>query len=91
MCDCIANLENQAKEKMGEQLPNIQRAGFIHKSWMVTGPVQGTVLSQPIEIDYVSTTKKGKEQTKTRIINIVPSYCPFCGENLEKVGGEGAA
>jgi hypothetical protein len=83
MCNCIQEIENRLKEKYAPKLPTLKHVGFSNKAFIFKGNVTGTVLSQPIDVDYTQTTKTGREQYKTEIVRMVPSYCPFCGEKLE--------
>ena len=83
MCNCIQEIENRLREKYAPKLPTLKHVGFSNKALMLEGTVTGTVLFQPIDVDYTKTTKTGREQHKTEIVRMVPSYCPFCGEKLE--------
>lgn len=79
MCDCIQEIEKRVKEEFAPKYPGVKSIGFSNKAF----DGRGTILSQPIDIEYTRTTKSGREQNKTVTIRVTPSYCPFCGEKLE--------
>lgn len=91
MCDCIKDIETKVKQEINPKYSELKGVCFSNKSWLLEGKVKGAVLSQPITIDYAKTTKGGKEIWKTDTIQIVPTYCPFCGQKLETLGEEGEA
>ncbi len=84
MCNCMKEIEDRVKEKYSLKLPGINSVGFANKSIILEGTVQGTVLAQPIHVEYMVIGKFGRQRTRTKTLNMIPSYCPFCGEKLKK-------
>ncbi len=84
MCNCITEIEKRVKEEYAQQYPALRHVGFSNKALMLEGKVTGMTLFQPIDIDYIKIAKSGREQNKTEVVRMIPSYCPFCGEKLEQ-------
>ena len=79
MCDCVEHLESLCKTKYLENHPKVVDpfVEFESKSINLT---DGTVkLCAPVIIQY----QAGKRAKHDRI-NMMFTYCPFCGEDLSK-------
>ena len=81
MCNCIERIEKQLTEKMVE-LNNgaeiIDNVEFVNKTWTF-GKQMNEFLGNPVLGKY----RVGKAVRKFDT-QMLPSYCPFCGEKFEK-------
>lgn len=86
-CNCIKEIENKVKDSFKEQ--NKEYTGeltskmggqffvFSEKSSILS-------LSLPVVIEYNRQTKTGKLQKKTKEYSMLFTYCPYCGEKINK-------
>jgi len=44
----------------------------------------GFPLCLPIRVDYLKVAKSGREMKQHKIYNMTLSFCPFCGEKVDK-------
>lgn len=84
MCDCINKTEDRVfnelflKEFREVEVVN-PRCHFENR--YIGGKYP---LYAPIRMDYHQKTKSGKEVKKHKVYNMTFSYCPFCGEKINK-------
>jgi len=72
-CDCIKNLEETLKER-GYNDANAENVGFSFPSMEAN-------LSIPFS--YVKKRKDGTPQKKRETLNVLATYCPFCGKPMK--------
>ena len=80
MCNCIKETEELLTVKMQEEYPDwevVENVEHQNKSYVFGGKVD-IILKNPI----LGRVRKGKQIRKFER-SIFPSYCPYCGEQLE--------
>ncbi len=87
MCNCMTEIESKIKDKFSDKYTSITSVCFTNKAIIFERAKTVTVLAQPVNIHYLK-ENKAKTGTKERVevVNMTPSYCPFCGEPY-KAGG----
>lgn len=87
MCDCIEQFEKKIVEILPEQDPDfknvkIDECVFENKVLDIkTGKIE---ITMPVKVTWKHTTKAGKEIERHKSIPVSISYCPFCGEKIDK-------
>jgi hypothetical protein len=82
MCNCIERIEQRLTEKMCELNPGceiIEVVEFQHKSWILESSMW-EILNNPVLGKYRTGNK-----TKKFTITMLPNYCPYCGEKIERL------
>ncbi|WP_407310608.1 hypothetical protein [Desulfosporosinus sp. SB140] len=84
MCDCVQKLEDKIFKEMF--LKEMAEVVVINPSChFENGYIGGSYpLYAPIRVDYFQQTKGGKEVKRHKVYNMTFSYCPFCGEKINK-------
>ncbi len=87
-CDCIESLERDLKVKAKEN-DKFKDGGEINVSalnmtFLFNGAPDSYVPYQEFEVTQDYITKTGKERTRKEKLNILFSYCPYCGRKLER-------
>lgn len=87
MCECIKNLTEKAKELFSKEHSQLS-------SSITSCSFENLALIPEGKIFFPVTIETQPGGTGTRIkkhkINFINSYCPFCGEKLEKTPDWGA-
>jgi hypothetical protein len=87
MCNCIKEVEKKTSEflknKIGDKIGTIISEEFESKSMLIDDGKW--ILSLPFRLEYYRKKKDGTSETKvlTHTVNIMPTYCPFCGVKLK--------
>lgn len=87
-CDCIESLERDLKVK-AKEIDKFKDGGKINVSalnmaFLFNGAPDSYVPYQEFEVTQDYITKTGKERTRKERLNILFSYCPYCGRKLER-------
>ena len=87
-CDCIESLERDLKVKAkeidkfkGGAAVNVEA---LNMALLFNGAPDSYVPYQEFEVTQDYITKTGKERTRKERLNILFSYCPYCGRKLER-------
>lgn len=86
-CDCIRSLEERTKEKTTTENPTwkIIEHSFANKALFFDKDAVIKIIV-PIEVDYKFTKKNGElSRLNHAKVNMMATYCPFCGKAYEKV------
>ncbi len=87
MCDCKTEIEAQLVERLKAKHPAAagHQAGLECYGFAIVGNTMTLRPYMPIKYGAGHTNKKtGREQWKTEKGTMAFSFCPFCGEGLEK-------
>ena len=83
MCNCIKRIEEQLNEKMIERFPGFEieeEVKFVNKSLVFSDDGKtALILGNPV----LGKMRRGKQVRKFET-QMMPSYCPFCGEKIKK-------
>lgn len=71
-CNCINNIEERLKAQYGE-------TACVNKGYMSDGTIRAIV-----EGLYHKTKRNGDHEQKWTEINLLATYCPFCGKPYEE-------
>lgn len=88
MCDCKKRMEGLAKDRTLEDLPEGARDLSVHLQGyglVMTGGKAETRQCMSAQFAYMAPKKGGGEKLVKGTINLMATYCMFCGE---KQGGE---
>lgn len=77
-CDCIKQFETKLKEQFEDPEAHLL-VGFVFKD-------DGGTLTVPTIEALVRKKKRDGSFKKPESISVIPSFCPFCGEKLDKTG-----
>jgi hypothetical protein len=78
MCDCIQQVEAEINQKNTT----------FEKATMIS--MEG-VLRESVIIATTRLRTSTPQERRTKIIRVVPSYCPFCGTRIENTGTQPAS
>lgn len=92
MCDCVKAIEKKVMDRVEQQLESHNESydeqsvsvRFRNRTYEVPGLTPSITI--PVDIKYRRIKGSGepyKNQTKDSVV-IKPSFCPFCGESVEK-------
>jgi hypothetical protein len=82
----MEKLTEKIKEKLEREVsraPGYQgvvEACFTNRIFMLLGSDSNAPISIPFQIKYTRKAKSGNVRTYKEESQILPSYCPFCGE-----------
>ncbi|MEG2412880.1 MAG: hypothetical protein RSA29_10380 [Clostridium sp.] len=82
-CNCIAEIKERLKDKLrkdDEYQGKDISLNINNLAWLFKG---GQRMYSVVEISYPWVTKTGKDRVNKSSVNIVYSYCPFCGNKIE--------
>lgn len=88
MCDCISEITLRLKTDITEKILKkdegfikLESANFAHRILALSGStVNPPSVALDFEYEYLRKLKNGKEKIKKDSINMLPSFCPFCGK-----------
>ena len=87
-CDCINRIEKDLLQKMTEQYPGyevVEEPKFENRTIIIGDKDISMIIGNPV----IGRVRKGKT-IRIYKTQMLPSYCPYCGEKLRKEkGGEG--
>ncbi|MDF2841672.1 MAG: hypothetical protein K0R00_98 [Herbinix sp.] len=84
MCNCVKEAEDKYKEFYLKQHPESAPESvnvYCDCIALIFGKNGGTRFSIPFS---VTDTTKSARRPKVKKINVLPQYCPFCGEKREE-------
>lgn len=87
MCNCIKETEEKYKKHLKEKDPTFKgiedfEVEFVNKGIMLeTGTIELVI---PIEAEWKHTAKSGRVSTKRKKASFTISFCPFCGEKVDR-------
>lgn len=92
MCECMTKVVERAKEHI-ENSPREKGFKLIDIGWKDQGLILGSPsrMSLYYEMKYEYTFTKSNGDTsspKSKSINIMLTFCPFCGEKIDKSNDE---
>ena len=83
MCNCMKRIEEKLNEKMIERFPGFEieeEVKFVNKSLVFSDDGKtALILGNPV----LGKMRRGKQVRKFET-QMMPSYCPFCGEKIKK-------
>ena len=82
MCDCIERTEQEYIKHLKKTDSNFENVDveveFANKALMFdSGKVE---VGLPMNINWVHVAKSGRTSNKSKKVNFIMQYCPFCGE-----------
>jgi len=88
MCNCTQETEQRYKEHLKNNDSTFKdiedfEVEFVNKAFMFGSGRTELVL--PIEVEWKHTAKSGRVSTKRKKSSFAMSFCPFCGEKIDKV------
>lgn len=86
MCNCYDETTQKLKERVSSQLPegaaglDLELQGYA----FVFGAGVSHKASHNVRIEYQAPKKSGGMKKVVQNMNMIASFCPFCGEKYEK-------
>ena len=86
MCECYGEVTEKLKTRIAEQLPagatglDVQLQGYV----FIFGDSVSHKASNNVRAEYMAPKKAGGMKKVVQNMNMVASFCPFCGERYGK-------
>jgi len=83
-CNCIETIEARIKDLEIARGVKVITVQAQNQSCIFDGPQGYTTLSTPMQVIFEHTVKRtGATKTSTRNVDMLISYCPFCGKPVK--------
>ncbi|SFQ46452.1 hypothetical protein SAMN05216229_12341 [Geopseudomonas sagittaria] len=86
MCNCHSEVTEKLKARVSSQLPagatglDVDLQGYA----FILGDALGHKAAHNVRIEYMAPKKAGGMKKVVQNMNMIASFCPFCGEKYEK-------
>lgn len=86
MCNCYSDTTERLKAHISKQLPegsaglDLEMQGYV----FLFGEGVSHKAAHNVRIEYMTPKKAGGMKKVTKNMNMIATFCPFCGEKYEK-------